>query len=108
MGRLNIVLHEVAEQRRLQPPLGVCLRMGRNGAEVGWNGLAQCEGLFLSVQLRADKLEVDEQSLLVVDNLGQVGDHLDVGGIAVALVVDDEGELGRHHRLYLVSQCIVA
>ena len=108
VGGLYIILHKVTQQRALQPPLGISLRVGRNGAEVGRNSLSQGQRLLLSVQLRADKLEVDEQSLLVVDNLRLVGDHLDVGGIAVALVVDDKCKLGRHHRLNLVGQCIVA
>ena len=45
MGRLNVILHEVTQQRRLQPPLGVGLRMGRNGAEVGGDSLSERQRL---------------------------------------------------------------
>ena len=51
VGSLDVILDEVSQQRRLQPPLGVSLRMSRNVAEVGRNALTQCQRLVLSVQL---------------------------------------------------------
>ena len=82
--------------------------MGRDGAEVGGYGLAHSQRLLLSVQLRRDKFEVDVESLLVLDNLGLLGDHAHVGGIAVALVVDEDGKLTGNHGFDLLSQGIVA
>ena len=81
--------------------------MGRNGTKVGRNGLTEGQRLVLSVELRTQELEVDEQTFLVVDNLRLVGHHLHVGGIAITLVVDDECKLRRLHRLNLLRQCIV-
>ena len=108
MGGLDVVVDEVAEQRALEPPLGIGLRVGGDIAELGGDGLAHSQRFLLSVELRRDELKVDEGTLLVLDDLRLLRHHAYVGGIAVALVVDNHGKLAGHHRLYLLGQRVVA
>ena len=105
----DIVVGEVAEQRTLQPPLGIELRVGRNGAEVVGDRLAERQGSIATVHLRTDDFEVDGQAFLVSNNLRLLRHHADVGGIAIALIINKESKLGGLHRFYHIErQWVVA
>ena len=107
--RLDIVVGEMTQKRRLQPPLGVRLRVRRNGAKLGRYALAQAQHLLLTVQLRAHELEINEQPLLVLNNLRLLRHHAHVRSVAVALVIDDDRKLGGNHRLHgILRQRVVA
>ena len=57
--RLDIIISEVTEQRTLQPPLGVQLRVGRDVAEVVGNRLPERQGGIATIHLRTDDVEDD-------------------------------------------------
>ena len=105
---LDVVRGEVAEQGALDPPLGIGRALCGYVADFRGHGSAECQRLVGAVELAADEFKVNQQSLLVVDDLGLLGVHPHVGSIAVADVVDEECELSLFARFDSGGQGVVA
>ena len=100
----GLVVDELPLQRRGHPPLGDGRFAGGDVAEVG----RQRGGHVLAGHLGGDDLEIDQEPLLVLDDLGLRRNDPQFLGVAGAVVLNQHGQLERLGRLDLVGPGVVA
>ena len=98
-----LVINEFTLQRRLQQPIGHGTIASSNGAEIRGERWANA----LSVDFGANDLEIDQQSLFIVDDLGLPGSDFQILGITLTFIANQYGEVIGHRDLHVLGEGVI-